>query len=194
MLLDELIPPVAFPSRAEGSAFMKYLDRIANTAIIIAVVIFIIVVIRSGYLKPRPTAVNLPSSGLVGRQISLPGVRFPAEHDSLVLAISATCHFCKDSMPFYRELTAQAKGTLNVIAALPQPQAQAEAFVNNSGLTETKVVSVNLAEIGVYGTPTLLLVNDVGKVKAAWVGKQDEDGRRKILAAAIPGPSMATHD
>jgi len=169
---------------------VNLLDRIANIAVIVAVVVFLILVSRNELFRHTP--VNPGSAeALVGKTISVPGVTFSGGQDSLVLGISSACHFCKDSLPFYRQITAQSQGRINVIAVLPQPQSEAEAFVRDAGLAGTQVISAPLASIGVYGTPTLLLVDGHGKVKTVWVGKQDDAGQRKILAALLPPATAA---
>ena len=170
---------------------MKLLDRIANIAVIAAVVVFLILVGRNELFRHTPLNPGSPEA-LVGKTISIPGVRFSSGQDSLVLGISSACHFCKDSLPFYRQLATQAQGRINIVAVLPQPQSEAEAFVRGAGLSGIQVVSAPLASIGVSGTPTLLLVDGAGKVKSVWVGKQDEAGQRKILAAMLlPATAVA---
>jgi hypothetical protein len=174
-------------------AAVKYLDRIANIAIIVAVAVFLGLVARGEFFRHKitlPPSAN-SATALVGRNISVPGIHFPEQQESLVLGISANCHFCKDSLPFYRKLPAEASGKVHVIAVLPQPQSEAETFVKDAGLTGTQVVSANLASIGVIGTPTLLLLDGAGKVKSVWIGEQDQAGQQKILAALGPNPANA---
>lgn len=164
---------------------MKPLDRIANIAVIAAVVVFLILVGRIELFRHTPVSPG-SAEALIGKTVSIPGVHFPVGQDTLLLGLSSTCHFCKDSLPFYRQLIAQAQGRINIVAVLPQPQSEAEAFVRESGLTGIKVVSAPLASVGVYGTPTLLLVDDASKVKSVWIGKQDDAGQQRILAAVLP--------
>ncbi len=97
------------------------LDKIANISIIVAVVVFLIIISRNEFFRHAPAPPGSPAA-LIGKTIGVPGVHFTARQDPLILGVSATCHFCKDSLPFYRELTQQAQGRLNVIAVLPQAQ------------------------------------------------------------------------
>lgn len=163
---------------------MKYLDRIANLAILVAVAVFLTLVIR-GEISRRTAALARSPSALVGKTIRLPGVPFPAQHDSLVLGISAQCHFCNESLPFYKQLADSLQGRLDVFAVVPQTQAEAGKYLADAGLSGVHGVSADLGSINVYATPTLLLVDSTGKVKNAWVGKQDEAGQRKILAVVL---------
>lgn len=170
---------------------MKYIERIANLAIIVAVVFFLGAMVRGNLLQQRPTPAPRRADVQVGSTISLPGVHFPAQRDSLLLGISTTCHYCKDSLPFYRQLTARLQGRVSVIAVLPQSQPEAEAFMRDAGLTGVQVVSEKLSNIGVYGTPTLLLVDDKGKVKSAWVGELDSGREQSLISAILPNDTNA---
>lgn len=170
---------------------MKVIERIANLAIIVAVAVFLVLVAKGKFFRSAPAVPPRSAMAQVGSTVSLPGVHFPAQRDSLLLGISATCHFCRDSLPFYKQLTAQLQGKVSVIAVLPQKQADAEAFIRQAGITGAEVVSANLGSIGVYATPTLLLVDSKGKVKSAWVGEQDQAGQQKILSAVLPAVASA---
>src|SRR5260370_42266293 len=56
------------------------------------------------------------------------GVDWKRNHRTLVLAISTTCHYCKDSVPFYQKLG--ATGTdVKMVAVLPQPVAEGQQYV-----------------------------------------------------------------
>lgn len=164
---------------------MKHLDRIANVAIILAVAVFLILVVRGEFFRRAP-APGRSATALVGKTIHLPGVVFPAQRDSLVLGISTTCHFCNESLPFYKQLTDRAQGRIQVFAVLPQTQTESSRYLADAGLSAVHEVSADLGSIGVYATPTVLLIDNNGKVKSAWIGKQDEAGQRKILTTLLP--------
>lgn len=169
---------------------MKVFDRIANVAVVIAVAVFLALAAH-GDFSHRSVTPPAPHTVAVGQKINLPGVQWPQGQQSLVLGISATCHFCKDSLPFYKQLASQVQGRVNVIAVLPQEQQEADAFLQNAGITGVRVVSQNLAKIGVYGTPTLLLVDGSGKVKASWVGELDAGRQKKLIAEVLPSGAAA---
>jgi thioredoxin-related protein len=174
---------------------MKHIEKIANLAIVVAVIVFLIAVARGNLLqrsKTLPGPVPTASAAQVGSMVSLPGVRFSAQHDSLLLGISTTCHFCKDSLPFYKQLAAQLQGKVDIIAVLPQAQPEAESFIKEAGLNGVRVVSADLSNIGVHGTPTLLLVDTKGKVKATWVGKLDTAHQQQAISATIPNDPNVT--
>ena len=165
---------------------MKHLERIANIAVIVAVVVFIGLAIRGDFSLNR-TARTPSSQDLVGRVVKLSGVSFPSDRNTLVLAVSTTCHFCKDSLPFYKQLTNKVQGRLNVVAVLPETQQDAQKFLRDADVETNQVVSSSLDVLGVHGTPTILLVDGTGKVSRAWVGRLDQKGQEDLQAVVLPG-------
>lgn len=167
---------------------MKYLERIANIAIIVAVVVFLGLVVKGEFSRRNAPqfAAQGPSPNLVGTTVRLPGVQFPKDRSSLLLVVSTECHFCKDSLPFYKDLTAKSRGRLNVVAVLPQPQAEAQKFLQDAGVEANQVVTATPDTLGVRGTPTVMLVDGSGKVKQVWLGRLDLKGEKSLLAAALP--------
>jgi len=163
---------------------MKYIDRIANIAVIVGVVVFLFLVFRGEFRKSKD--LREPPSNLVGETVRLPGVQIPRDRDSLFLAVSTTCHFCEESMPFYKQIVDKSRGRINIVAVLPQPQQEAERYMQSRGVEANQVVSANLDAMGVRGTPTVLLVDGSGKVKHAWTGRLDEKGQKDLLEIVLP--------
>jgi hypothetical protein len=158
---------------------MKRLEVVTNIAVLLAVVVFIAFVGRQEFERrnaPHPRS----AQEMVGRTVQLPGVQFSSANKTLLLAISTTCHFCKDSEPFYKDLLAKNHSGINIIAVLPQPLAEAQSYVRQSIAPSVQVVSAQLDSIGVGGTPTLLLIDGGGKVQQAWVGKLDDKGQQQV--------------
>jgi hypothetical protein len=162
---------------------VKLLDKIANVALILGVAAFLYIVVRGELTRP-PTKDNL-ARALVGESISLPGLQLNQQRDSLLVAISTNCHFCKDSLPFYKELSARASGKLDVIAVLPQPLSESQAFLQRADVSATRVVSANLSLLGIRGTPTILLVDGHGKVQEEWQGFLDDHGRQQVISRVL---------
>jgi hypothetical protein len=110
------------------------------------------------------------------------GVDWKKNRRTLVLAISTTCHFCKDSVPFYQKLG--ATGTdVKMVAVLPQSVTEAQQYLTGAGVHVDDVKQATLGALGVRGTPTILLVNDVGVVTDVWVGRLQPDQETQVLTA-----------
>jgi hypothetical protein len=117
----------------------------------------------------------------------IPGVDWSKNGRTLVLAISTQCHFCKDSAPFYRKLEAQVGKSLRTVAVLPQPVDEAEQFLKGEGVRVSQVKQATMGDIGVQGTPTMLLVDSSGVITKMWVGKLQPEQEQQVLTALRKG-------
>jgi len=117
----------------------------------------------------------------------LPGVDFRQNGRTLVLAISTACHFCKESEPFYRRLRDEVGKGLKLVAVLPQPATEAEQYLKEQGIRVDQVQHVSLDDVGVRGTPTMLLVNEKGTVTRVWVGKIRDEEQAEVLSVLKKG-------
>ncbi|MGD0097117.1 MAG: hypothetical protein ABSB60_11525 [Terracidiphilus sp.] len=56
----------------------------------------------------------------------------------------------------------------------------------DAGVQTEHVVKAVPNSLGVRGTPTVLLVDDKGKIKNVWVGHLDEAGQKQLLSTVLP--------
>jgi hypothetical protein len=155
------------------------IETTANLATIVVALLISTVLVKT-YVFPNAVArsaaaVSAPEvvkgKSVDGRAL---GVDWKRNHRTLVLAISTTCHFCKDSVPFDQKLGAAEKD-VKMVAVLPQPVAEAQKYLSGAGVHVDEVRQVPLNTLGVRGTPTLMLVDDAGVVTDVWAGKLQPD-------------------
>jgi hypothetical protein len=65
---------------------------------------------------------------------------------------------------------------------LPQTVEESKAFLDQLGVQVDAILQGSLANIGVRGTPTLLLVNEAGVITEAWPGKLPPRDEEAVLA------------
>jgi thioredoxin-related protein len=163
------------------------LDTVANIAIIVVCVIAAVVLIRNQFFPPQARVPGAQAQVEKGERFDQLKAVMPAgSNRALVVAVSPTCHFCNDSMPFYKKLIDQRNqqgSQVKVIAAVPNEEAKAEESQKfaSAGASPDGMVHMDFSTIKVPGTPTLLLVDNDGKVLNVWVGKQDKKGEKEIL-------------
>jgi thiol-disulfide isomerase/thioredoxin len=164
------------------------LDTFANIAIIVVCAIAAVILIRNNFFPQQPQRPpGAPPQAEVGDTIpELKNVVPAGAERALVVAVSPTCGYCDQSIPFYKRLMEERdkKGSnVKVIAAVPSEDAKAEEAQKfaSAGLKPDNLVSLDFATIKVPGTPTLLLVDNKGEVQKIWVGKQDAKGEKQIL-------------
>jgi hypothetical protein len=164
---------------------MSRLEKATNIAIIIACLFLVGSLLRNYYISKelppqlpqiqKGTVINLPVPNWGEGQTAVP---------TLVMVLSKECHFCNDSIPFYQKLTAVKNSTLQrlrLVAVLPDKQEDAEAYLNGNGIGVDAVLSMPVTNLGVQGTPTLLLLDAQNRMEEIWVGKMDESGESQVI-------------
>jgi thioredoxin-related protein len=161
---------------------MKLLDKIANVFVIIGIAAFLVIAVHNRVWKPnnQPKSQAAMAEELRGKTIQVSGLSFPRPRASVLLVISTNCHFCRDSLPFYRTLSDDLKGKADLLAVLPQPQTEASAFLSSAHVEVTQLATASLSQLGVTGTPTMLLLDPNGKVQEVWVGRLDESRQAQV--------------
>jgi hypothetical protein len=165
---------------------MSRLEKATNVAIIVACVVLVGTLVRNYYLSrnsdlgalpeiPKGTEIKLPIASPDGQQPAVP---------TLVLALSQSCHFCEESVPFYQKLTAFKNSSpqgLRLVAVFPDKLEEAQAYLKGKGIGVDAVISMPIANLGVQGTPTLLLLDGQNKLEEIWIGKQSEAGESQVI-------------
>src|SRR5215469_17732843 len=138
------------------------------------IVILVAVLVGSVFLKDRffstPSEPNEVKAG--DKLTKLEGWDWSAHDQTLLLGLRKGCHFCEDSAPFYRRLTAQQQGGSNstIVAVFPDPADAVKEVVQSEGLRVHALAGVPFEKLKIDATPTLLLVNRNGTVVNAWIG------------------------
>jgi thiol-disulfide isomerase/thioredoxin len=103
----------------------------------------------------------------------------------VVLVLSTECHFCQESAPFHEGLVQKLQNSpdTGVIAVFPQDRRAVEQYkaVYKVNFPNT-VTDASLTTLQVIGTPTLLLVDQQGKVLKSWRGRLAEKDEKQVKA------------
>jgi len=169
------------------------LDKVTNASVIVAAVAVTAVATLQLTREFRPhnaarTGVAR-TAGLIGKKVQLPGVNLSDATATVVLALSTSCHYCTNSLPFYRELvrfqeaSAKRGKTIRVVVAMPQPETEVSRYLSDNNLGVSEGVSVNLSVLGISATPSLLIVNSQGTIEAAWVGMLTAERQNEVVDA-----------
>jgi hypothetical protein len=156
----------------------------ANVAIIIVAALLGLVVIKNYLIttpEPKTDSVAVDAEPRNQTKISIPDVDWLKNGQTLVLALSTTCHFCTESGPFYQRLV-KASGSTHLVAVLPQSVDEGKRYFEKLGVSVDEIKQASLSSIDVRGTPTLLLVNSDGIVVNTWVGKLQVAGEAEVLS------------
>lgn len=161
---------------------IRRIELLANIAIIVVACLLGVVLTKKYLTRNSPDLTNVAEAETVGTKLSIPGIEGSSTGKTLVLALSTTCHFCSESAPFYQRLVKNAKNA-RLIAVMPQELAQAKAYLKQMGISIDQVQQLSLDQVGVQGTPTLILLDNSGVVRKKWVGKLSRDGEQEVISA-----------
>lgn len=160
------------------------LDVTTNVVVVVFAVVAIGVLVKNYFAPPGKTSVDV-KKGSVLPQIA--GVDYKQSPRTLILALNVDCRYCSRSVPFYNSL-AEARqtnaGQFNLIAAFINKDAGlVKSYVEEKQLSVQAIPGVDLDQLGVHMTPTLILVNNAGKVIDSWRGALQPDAEREVFDA-----------
>jgi hypothetical protein len=140
----------------------------------------------SYHAKPKLSARSVAAS-LVGSRIGLKEAAIGgAAKGTIVIAMTTTCVFCRASGPFYRNLLRTARSLpegVRAIAVMPEGRDAAGAYLQNSLTLTFDDVVQNLPGFAAKLTPTLLVADEQGVVKGAWIGVLKPAGEDEVMTA-----------
>src|SRR5260370_41517191 len=131
------------------------------------VVILLAVVIGSVFLMDRFASSGLgPNEVKAGDQLPvLSAYNWKAHDRTLVLALRNGCHFCEDSMPFYRRLAKLEQSNqigAHLIAVFPYDPAVVRQVVETQQRTLELLPAFELGQSRHQPTPPLILLEEQG--------------------------------
>lgn len=161
----------------------KKVELFANIAIIL-VAIALVVVLAKRFVFTGPAENGTPTQVSVGTKVSVPDVDWSRSNKNLVLVLSDTCRYCTASAPFYKRLVQERaqRDSFRLTAVLPEPVDNGRKYLNDLGVSIDEVKQLSPDAIRVRGTPTLLLVNNVGVVTDTWLGKLTPEQETAVLS------------
>lgn len=170
------------------SSLIKKLEVSANVAIILLASL-VGVIFTKNYLWPGNAGASESrrrNTVQPGAKLSLPGVDWAQNGQTLILALSEDCHFCSESASFYQKIVSQRQGkSLKLIAVLPQDTQSGQNYLKSLGVAVDEIRQASLSSIQVSGTPTLLLVDSNGVVKEVWIGKLPSNKESEVLSKIL---------
>jgi rhodanese-related sulfurtransferase/thioredoxin-related protein len=162
-------------------------EMTVNVIIAVAVVIVAGISLKNYFFQGKGSAVKQQSQIIAGSRISVPNVNWEENKKTLVFFLKKDCAFCASSAPFYRQLIGEAvKRDVKLLAIVPHSVEEGQAYLKKLSLSIENVQTGELSAYKVPGTPTLLLVDNTGKVKSVWIGGVSPDREQEIKDNLIP--------
>jgi len=162
------------------SASEAFMRRILNGVNLMLVVALVVITLRLG-LSPHTTVASSPATAKDTGAISAARSR-DVEDATVVLALATDCSYCEQSLPFYQALLATRPfGRFRAVAIFPEPVSLATEYLRARELSPDEIRQANLLNIGVIGTPTVMVLGATGSVRKSWPGLLSPDAQLEIV-------------
>jgi hypothetical protein len=163
-------------------SFRRGLEVATNIAIIVLAAV-IVGNVLSSRLKPRQAPLAPP----IGTLMSLTGVKWEENGSTLLMVLQKGCRYCEESASFYRKVYDQRaqRSQPRILAVVPGEKTETLRYLSERGVSVDDVVSSSLSDIKISATPTLVLIDHLGRVKNAWVGKLNENQEKEVLQQVL---------
>jgi hypothetical protein len=117
---------------------------------------------------------NMVPAVRVGKRFALSGKNWDSARPTIVIALASWCPHCKASVGFYRAVvkaneSAEPPARLLVVSA--EPPETTRRFLTENGVVVESVRQSGLDEIGVRGTPTVVVVGGDGIIRKVLFGE-----------------------
>lgn len=166
------------------SNFQRKIELLSNIAIIIlAVLICGFFISRFGFAVTADKPGTKSSDMKVGMKLPLTNMDWGTSGKTVVLALSANCHYCTESVPFYRELIQRraGRGDVRFVVLMPQSIDISKQYLSDHNLVVEEIRQSALIGKMVSGTPTLIIVDSAGIVLNTWVGKLRPEAETEVV-------------
>jgi hypothetical protein len=148
------------------------------------------------------TRVTDPGTSLrPGDPIALRGIDWQANDRTMIFALQPNCGPTEDTLPLVRDILASILDSrIHAVLLSPHTLTEARAMAADYHLAFSDVRQQPFASLKIPGSPTLLLVDNRGRLVQAWVGalsrsaEDDIFGRlavTRVKAQASPAPRSA---
>ena len=136
-----------------------------------------------GELSLDKSKVNGPA---VGTRIELPVDLARADTRSVVLGLDVRCRYCRESSDFYKRLVASVGDSdIKLLAYFSTPVQESREYLARMGIEGIDVRQVQLSDVKIHGTPTVLLVDGEGTILNSWVGKIPVDKELDVIREIV---------
>lgn len=175
------------------SKLKSYLEVATNIAVLL-VALAVLSTFAWNYFgrSPKPQLQAGFQKGQTFAQV--PGVRYDRSPQTLLVAMSTRCHYCTESLPFYRQLAEAQRASgqeTHVVAVFPNQEAEVRQYIQQNKLELETVAGVDLGALNISGTPTAVLIDGSGKIRDFWLGKLPQDQEQQVLKA-VSEPNSQT--
>ena len=162
--------------------FKQVLEVVTNFVVLVAAIVLVAFLTRAYFTTPsKRAAAKLPASASIGE---IKDLDYGDAHRILILVLSTQCKYCVQSAPFYRTL-ASMRGNLvqhtRILGVFPEDEASVKSFLAKSQVEIEFRSDVDLSNLNVLSTPTLILLDKSKNILDSWVGTLSTEQQAEVV-------------
>ena len=154
------------------------LETLTNVIIIIAALGVLLSVGKYFFSAYLPKESKYPKLGTL---VKIEGFDSSKAEANVLFVMQKGCHFCEESMEYFQQTTTQKKGDkFNFYTVFPPRDTEVKTYLNGYGFSEVGILTKELNDLDVRGTPTVIITNRKGEIVAKWVGKLSDSKKAEF--------------
>lgn len=162
----------------------SYLEVITSIAVLIVSAV-VLATFALNYYRARWPPTQLQAG--LQKGVALPPLQALNYSDSpqtLLVALNTRCEYCTASVPFYNQLAELQRNNnkgIKIVALFPNPADEVSQYVAQKKLELIAIAAPDVGGLGLYGTPTMILVDNQGRVIDFWIGKLSPNVEQEVI-------------
>lgn len=139
-----------------------------NVGLLVALATFGFCIARYALERHQFSNVSLTAAN----EVRVEGVDLSKSIQNVIVFVDRSCKYCDLDAPFYQRLAkaSQTQG-VKVIFAFPHDLRDGKRYLAEKQIEPDEVVRLRFNQIGIQGTPTLMLLNREGGIIGKWTGE-----------------------
>ena len=151
-------------------------------AVAFVALVFLCSYVAINQFKLHSTA-HVVTQGLEkGQQLPrLSAIDYKTTRATMLIALDTECQHCIKALTFYKEIARTAKPNLQILAVFPNGNGSVQEYAKRHELGFATQSSVDLSQLNILATPTLILLDNDGRIVDFWIGGGLPDSQSEIM-------------
>jgi hypothetical protein len=165
---------------------MSILEKTTYACLISVSVVSLYILLEARYSRHEQPS----EKSVVGSKANLAGANWGSNSKNVVLLLRTGCHFCAESLPLYRKLSAirREKGDgLRILVASWDPPDVMRKYLSEQNISVDDILPCRTGIAGIAATPAMFFVDARGVIRKALIGRLNESGEEQVLGL-LHGP------
>jgi hypothetical protein len=116
----------------------------------------------------------------------LPGLSPERGMASLLFVVREGCRYCENSIPFYQRVATAARAArakVKLVGICPSTTAACQRYFESSDVRMDEAVGIQSKGLKVAGTPTIVMIDEGGRIEGVWAGELPIEREMEVLGA-----------